>query len=314
MDIFRYLFNFGDNYYQSTSESIWIKVLPVFFSGLLSFAITYFMFRHQNRVKEIEEKKRIADLKEYIYYCLDAILKLIGLQIEGLEEFIDHTNDDIAKKHVLNRNVGKSVGLNLRQIKKLDVNDTFKILVANEENKEINIRNYQFLIGSGEHLEKIHSSLELINSIGGEKYDTCKKALLVSRADFNEVIRDLRKQFQKMRPKSDTITYEYINNILSIWGEFALNSSMNLEDLQIKLTSPIMQFCGKQIINDDIFEIPQTRQILTICQNINIQIAEMILNKRDQIELAIGIKNDLENIKVVYKDIIDKVFPEKQKQ
>jgi len=302
MDIFRYLINLGDNYYQSTTESAWIKVLPVFLSGLLSFAITYFMFRHQNRVKEEEEKKRINDLTKYVYYCLRGVVKVIDIQTEALNNFIAGLQKDMDSGHVQNRNVEIAVGLNLEQIYKLNVNDTFKILVSDNSSDTENITNYQFLVGSGENLTRLSKYLDLINNLGGDAFDSCKQEMKKHHREFNEIIKDLNLTINNKNKEQDN--FVFFNGIYDIWAGFVKNRSLALEELYFNLSNKIMTFCAEQAqIDPRIMSFNETRQMLTICQNINTSYGEAKLVKENQMDIAKTVLRNLEDINEVYSKI-----------
>lgn len=308
MELLRFLFNFGDNYYQGTNESIWIRVIPIFLSSLLSFIIAFIMFRHQTKTKERDESKRLSGLKDYIFYCLDRLIILLNLQIVSLETLIVTLKNDIEKGYALNKNSDITVGLNLHQIEALNVDDTFKILVTDVKRDRQNIINYQFLIGSGENLEKIVDNLYLINSMGSDLYENNKKLILNYHHEFNEIIKDIDEQLEIIIYEQDPLMHDYMINIRKIWFDYIDKKTQNVEDIITLLTNPVMVYCASYIVDESRYEIKQTRKMMTICQNVNIAYAELIQIKTDQIDVASASLKNLQDIKRVYEDILTNVF------
>jgi len=309
MDIFRYLFNFGDTYYQSGGESIWIKMLPAFLSGLLSFAITYFMFRHQQKIRDKEEEKRLADLKGYIFHCLDALIKLINSQVGILEERIANLQKDTTTGtlRAFHDTMQISVGLNLKQIEKLDVNDTFKILVTDVIDDSQNIKNYQNLMSSGELLIKIADGLNETNKWGSEIYENRLDQILLQLDDINRVMISLsQEQLQPQDPGA--YRYHYIVKVQGIWWNYKKKKDDKLESI-IYAIAELMDFClYKPEDEGAAFEEPESKIILTCGQKINEFYNVIIQSKQTQLDNLKLWKEGLRNCTVIYADIIKRIY------
>jgi hypothetical protein len=318
MDLFKILFNFGDNYYENEPTSFLIKmfttVIPIFFSGLISFAITYYMFYKQNQKKDDNEKKRLSELKDYIFYCLDALIKLIDLQISSLNERIGELMKDVnpATYYALHRPLIISVGLNLKQIEKLTANDTFKILVTDKLEDQQNIKNYQFLTGSGQQLEKISEQLYDTNDWGSDTYEKYLDLIRIERDKITEIIQKLSEEYMKPQDEK-TFRYFYLHNIIIIWQNYVLNNKMFLEDLRTGVNN-LMSFCLIKNEEDSPYDEIESKIILVAGQKLNEFYDIIIQNKLTQIEnFKIWVK-DLEKIKKVYKDIINRIYSDKINQ
>lgn len=316
MDLFKILFNLGDNYYQSFPEPIWLKlittVIPIFLSGLVSYYIAQYMFKKRNEKEDKDEKLRLADLKDYIYYCLVGLIEVIDGCTSFLKTRIAELNEDIAPEtlYTLNRSREIPVGLNLSQIEKLSVDDTFKILVTDNPKDRQNIKNYQLLMSFDEHLTKITSELEKLNTSSSNDYARNRELILKYRDEINDVEKDLFDENFNNQANEPFRKY-YVKSILGIWDNYSKNNKGFLENINNYLVKDIMKFFNDSENAENYHDLKESRKLLNACQKIGEYIDDIIQDKKQQIENLTNWSKDLEDINKVIKDILNRIFPKK---
>jgi hypothetical protein len=316
MDLFKILFNLGDNYYQSLPEPIWIKlittVIPIFLSSLLSFYIAQYMFKKQNEKKDIDENKRLSELKDYICYCLLRIVEVINGYNTFLNMRIAELKKDIVPEtlYTLHRPLEIPIGLNLSQIEKLSVDDTFKILVTDNLKDQQNIKNYQLLMAFDEQLTKITRELEKLNTFSSDDYARNRDLILKYLDEINDVVKDLSAEYINNQVNEPHRKF-FVESILSFWKKYFDENKGYLENINDILVKDIKEFFNDSDNAENYHDFKESKILLNACQKIGNSMDDIIQSKRIQIENLSNWLNDLRIVKKVIENILNRIYPNK---
>lgn len=297
-------------YYFEISKDDWfIQLLGVFLSSLFAFLIALFIFHRENKKKEDDERKRLFELKEYLFQSMKYLYWGIFSQTNSLTEILIKCKNEviIEKEVVIPVILEMEVGISPDNIERVSFNDMFKLFVLtnNQKDKITLIENYQRFLGNLKILKIDEQNLLENYKRENDEYEYNAKLLL-------EVIENVRNIFRKEIPlneeeileklKSDKLFYTMDQCLKNLpQGDITLESYMN------GLILPLLNIC---ILNHD---LPIARSIAELCSSAKQIYIRIIQSKKLSIEIyEIVIKrfnfilsNISKLVEIVYANRID---------